>query len=75
MVDERVQNSGDFDGNAGTHDNDTDTCQHGPVDRGEVRQLDFLQIIDAHRIGVALPGEEHFNEIGGDTEFLRFPFA
>ena len=54
--------------NAGAHQHVVDAGQHGAVERGEVRDLDLLEIVDADRIRVALARQPDLDEVGDDAE-------
>ena len=63
-----VQHAGDVQRDSRAHQHIAHARQHGAVDRGQVRHLHLLKIIDAHRILVAFPGQKHFNEVADHAQ-------
>ena len=68
---QRFDGGGKFHGDARAHDDHRGARQHGAVERGQMRHLDFFEEIDADGTGMAFAGQEHFDEIGGDAQRLR----
>ena len=56
----------------GAHDDGVDTGEEGTVDGREVGDLDFFEVVDGDLVGVAFLGEEDFDEVADDAEFLHF---
>ena len=65
---ERIEHAGDLQRDPRAHDDVVHSGEHRSVDAGQMRCLDLLQKIDAHRIPVSLAGQKHFDKIGHDAE-------
>jgi hypothetical protein len=70
VVRQHVQHARHLDRNSRPHDHHGDPGQHRPIERRQVRQLDLLQIVDADRVGMPLPGKEDLHVVRDDAEFL-----
>ena len=70
-VGERIQHAGDGHRNPGADQNDLHASQHRAQNRGHVRELDFLEVVDPHRTGVSLFGQEHLYEVRHNQEFQQ----
>ena len=70
VVHETVEHAGDLQRDARAHQHVAHPGEHGAVDRRQVRDLDLFQVVDAHRIRVALAREEDLDEVGHHAERL-----
>jgi hypothetical protein len=67
---QRGNGRGELHGDARADDDHGHAREHGAIERGQVRHLDFFEEIDADRVGMAFAGEEDLDEVGGDAQFL-----
>lgn len=72
VASEEVEGAGEAEGDAGAHDDGIDTCEEGTVDGRKVGHLNFFEVVDGDGVAVAFFGEEDFDEVAGDAEFLHF---
>ena len=67
MARQRIQHARKLHGDAGADDHDCRAGEHRAVGGGQMGELDFLKIVDADWIGVALTREEDLYEVGDDA--------
>ncbi len=71
MRGEGVDGRGKLQRDARADDHHRRAGQHRAVERGQVRHLDLLEEIDAHRAGMAFAGQEDLHEVRRDAQLLR----
>ncbi len=69
MDGQRIDGARDLQRDARAHQDVVHAREQGPVDGGEVRDLDLLEVVDADRVAVALAGQPDLDEVGHDAEF------
>ena len=70
---EVVQDARDGLRDAGAHEHEADAGEHRAEERRQRRELDLLEVVDAHGMVVTLPGEEDLGEVARDGEILGVP--
>ena len=65
---EGVEQARDLGRDARAHQYVVGSREHRAVDRGRGGQLDLLQVVDAHRAPVVLPGQVYLHEIARDRQ-------
>ena len=68
---QRIERAGDLARDPRPHDHVVHPGQQGPVYRRQVRHLDLLQIVDAHRPVVPLLGQPDLGEIAQHRQFQK----
>jgi hypothetical protein len=46
-----------------------------PVERGQVRDLDLLQVVDSHGIGMPFASQEDLDKVCDDAQLLEFAIS
>jgi len=64
---QRVQHARELYGDAGADDHDGRAGEHRAVGRRQMGELDFLKIVDADRIGMALACKKDLHKVGNDA--------
>ena len=70
VVHEAIEHRRDAHRDAGAHQHVVDAGQHRAVDRGQVRRLDLLEVVDADGIGVSFLCQIDLDEVGDHDQRL-----
>jgi len=66
---EGVKHAGNVERDARAHEHVAHAGQHCAVDGGQMGELDLLKEVDADRVLVAFPSQEHLDKVADDAEF------
>ena len=69
---EAIEHARNLERHTGPHQNVPDAGEHRAIDGGQVRNLDFFQIVDTDGVVVAFACQRHFDEIGHDAQLREF---
>src|SRR5262249_34919352 len=69
---EAIEHARNLEWYASAHQDISHTGEHRAVDRRQMRQLNFLKVVNPDWIVVALSCENDFHKIGHDAQFLQF---
>ena len=70
VICEAIEYAGNLEWHSCPHQHVSHACEHSAVDGRQMRQLNFFQVVDSHRIVVACTREKDFNKIGHDAKLL-----